>query len=171
MVKLEVISVRVPWMISPSFDFSSFFGDDEGNVNIRVICNYNTKFYEEEILKLKKIYNEDIPDEEYNRAGSKMIEINFEPICLFKIYGKNDICERYDFSSFEKYYEEDDSLNHEWNLSGICPNSGFYEVVESNLKETYGFTSPKIKHWILCGHDSCIEILAYSFEWKEIEWK
>ncbi|WP_438447653.1 hypothetical protein [Gorillibacterium sp. sgz5001074] len=170
MVKSKVIPVKVPWMISPSFDFSSFVGDDEGDVSVRVICNFNEKTYDEEISKLQKQYGEDIPDDEYNKAGSSMIEINFTPRCLFNIYGKIDGYERYDFSICDQYYYGGVSLSHEWNHSGICPNPGFYEVVDSNLNEIFGFTSPKVKHWLLCGHDSCIDVLAYSFEWKILEW-
>lgn len=169
MTKLKVVPVLIPWMISPSFDFFSFVGDDEGNVSVKVICNFNQKIRNEKILMLRQQYGENIPDEEYNKAGSSMIRINFYPRYLFNIYSKVNGYERYDFSIFDKYYFGGASIDDEWNNTGICPNPGFYEVVEPKLKEMFGFTSPKVKHWLLCGHDSFIDILACSFEWEEVD--
>ncbi|MBY0086415.1 hypothetical protein HP567_024850 [Brevibacillus sp. M2.1A] len=170
MIKMKVVPVKVPWMISPSHDFASFIGYENREVSVQVMCGYNTKHYDKVIANLELKYGGDIPDEEYNKAGSVIIEIKFTPICLFNIYGKMDGYERYDFSIFDSYYYGGLSIGDEWNKTDICPNPGFYEVVESNLKETFGFISPRVKHWVLRGHDSCIDVLAYSFEWKEVEW-
>ena len=81
-----------------------------------------------------------------------------------------DNYERDDFSIMDPYYNGKLSLSEDWNKTGLCPNPGFYEVVDSELKKTFGFASPKVKHWVLRGHDSSIDVLAYSFEWKEIAW-
>ncbi|MGG4455516.1 hypothetical protein [Brevibacillus porteri] len=169
MAKMKVTPVKVPWMISPSHDFASFHGYEDQEVKVQVMCGYNNKHYDKVISKLQKQYGDDIPDEEYNKAGSVIIEIKFKPICLFNRYGKMDGYERYDFSIFDPYYYGELSLSDEWDKTDVCPNPGFYEVFESNLKETYGFTNTKVKHWVLCAHDSNIDVLAYSYEWKEID--
>ena len=170
MSKMKIMPVKVPWMISPSHDFAKFIGYEDREVRVQVMCGYNKNYYDKVISKLEQQYGGAIPDEEYNKAGSVIIEINFKPICLFNIYGKMEGYEKYDFSIFDPYYYGGLSLSEEWNKTDVCPNPGFYEVVESNLKENYGFIAPRVKHWVLCGHDSCIDVLAYSFEWKEIGW-
>ncbi|WP_374017322.1 hypothetical protein ABU162_24655 [Paenibacillus thiaminolyticus] len=170
MSKMKIMPVKVPWMISPSHDFSNFIGNEDREVRVQVMCGYNKKHYDNVISKLHQQYGSEIPDEEYNKAGSVIIEIKFMPICLFNIYGKIEGHERYDSSILDPYYFGGLSLSDEWNKTDTCPNPGFYEVIDSNIKENFGFRSPKVKHWVLCGHDSCIDVLAYSFEWKEVGW-
>lgn len=170
MNKMKLVPVEVPWRISPEYDFSYFNGYENREVSVEVLCEYNRKEWDKEIFKLKQKYGDNIPDEEYNKAGYKIIQIKFTPICLFNIYGKMDGYERYDLSSFDAYFDGRLSQGKEWNETGICPMPGFYEVVESKLKEEFGFNASKVKHWVLRGHDSCIDILAYSFEWREVDW-
>ncbi|NRS16378.1 hypothetical protein HP398_08030 [Brevibacillus sp. HB1.4B] len=170
MSQMKVVPVGVPWMISPSHDFASFTGYEDREVSVEVMCGYNKKRYDEVMTKLHEQYGDDIPDDEYNKAGNAMIKITFKAIGLFTKYGKMYGYERYDFSMLDPYYDGSLSISDEWNETDVCPNPGFYEVVESNVKEAFGFTSPRVKHWVLCAHDSCIDVLAYSFEWEEIEW-
>ncbi|QDS35376.1 hypothetical protein [Brevibacillus brevis] len=40
-------------------------------------------------------------------------------------------------------------MRDEWDKTDVCPNPGFYDVVESTVKEAFGFTSPRVKHWVL----------------------
>jgi hypothetical protein len=170
MNKMKVVPVQVPWMISPSHDFAGFVGHESEAVRIQMMCGYNARRYEQAISKLELQYGGDIPDEEFNKAGSVIIEVTFTPVFLFNIYANMNGYERYDLSIVNPYYNGELSLADEWNQTDICPNPGFYEVVHSELKEAYGFTSSKVKHWVLRGHDSSIDVLAYSFEWKEIDW-
>ncbi|EJL32670.1 hypothetical protein [Brevibacillus sp. BC25] len=170
MTKMKVAPVKVPWMISSSHDFASFTGYEEREVSVEMMCGFNKKRYEEVMTKLQDQYGDDIPDDEYNKAGNAIIKITFQPICLFTMYGKMEGYERYDFSMLDPYYDGRLSLGDEWDKTDICPNPGFYEVVESTVKEAFGFTSSRVKHWVLCAHDSCIDVLAYSFEWEEVEW-
>ena|GEM_PF-5283172 len=169
MNKMKVVPVRVPWMISPSHDFAGFAGYEAKEVKVQALCGYNAVYFEKVIAELEQQYGEAIPDEEYNKAGSVMIEIKFTPIYLFNFYGKTENTEKYDFSILDPYYYGGLSLSEEWNKTGICPNPGFYEVPDSGLKEAFGFTAPKVKHWVLCGHDSCIDVLARTFKWREID--
>lgn len=170
MLKMELQPVEVPWMISPSHDFSCFTGIENREVKVQVMVGYNNQYFEKVMSRLNEVYGEDIPDKEYNRAGNGMIEIKFTPICVFNIYGKVEGYEKYDFSKVNKYYTGEASLSHEWDTTNICPDPGFYEIKKSTIKENYGYNSSKVKHWVLCGHDSCIDILAYSFEWRTLEW-
>ncbi|MGF9908609.1 hypothetical protein [Brevibacillus porteri] len=170
MSQMKVVPVEVPWMISPSQDFVGFTGYEEREVSVEVMCGYNKKRCDEVMTMLHEQYGDDIPDDEYNKAGNLIIKITFQPICLFTMYGKKEGYERYDFSMLDQYYDGRLSLGDEWDKTDVCPNPGFYEVVESKVKEAFGFTSSKVKHLVLCAHDSCIDVLAYSFEWEEVEW-
>ncbi|WP_028591334.1 hypothetical protein [Paenibacillus massiliensis] len=168
MRRMAVTPMQVPWMISPSYDFATYRGDDRQEVRVQMMCGYSSKHFEKIISELSLQYHGDIPDEEYNNAGSALVEITFAPVLLFSVYSKLREWERYDYSYFEPYTRGERSLREEWNYTGMCPNPGFYEVINSPLRAVYGFTSPKIRHWVLSAHDSYIDVLAHSFAWQEV---
>ncbi|MEK3788372.1 hypothetical protein [Paenibacillus sp. FSL K6-1230] len=168
MRRMAVTPVQVPWMISPSYDFATYRGDDQQEVAIQMMCGYSSKHFEKTLSELSLQYDGDIPDEGYNKAGNALVEITFAPVLLFSVYSKLREWERYDYSYFEPYTRGERSLQEEWNFTGMCPNPGFYEVIDSPLGAVYGFSSPKIRHWVLSAHDSYIDVLAHSFEWQEI---
>lgn len=160
--------VKVPWTISVSDEFIGFFGNEE-TVNLRIACQYSPRVREEIIYSLEKKYDENIPDELYNSAGSTIIEVKFKPIYFFGQHIKMEGHEKYDFSSLDSYYFSDLSVTEKWNTSNICPDPHFYEVLESNLKEYVGIKAERVRHWLLVSHDSYIDILADGFEWTEIK--
>ncbi|WP_409177868.1 hypothetical protein [Brevibacillus fortis] len=114
MSQMKVVFVKVPWMISPSHDFASFTGYGDREVSVEVLCGFNKKRYDEVMSKLQEQYGDDIPDDEYNKAGNAIIKITFQPICLFTMYGKMEGYERYDFSMLDQYYDGRLSLGDEW---------------------------------------------------------
>ncbi|MDC0764823.1 hypothetical protein POF51_29310 [Brevibacillus sp. AG] len=56
MSQMKVVSVEVPWMISPSHDFASFSGYEDREVSVEVMCGYNKKRYDEVMTKLHEQY-------------------------------------------------------------------------------------------------------------------
>lgn len=168
MNKLIVKPVEVPWMISVSDEFIGFSGNEE-TVNLRIACQYSPKIREGIISGIGKKYGKNIPDELYNSAGSAIIEVKFKPIYFFSQWVKVEGYEKFDFSCLDPYYFGDLSITNEWNVTNICPDPNFYEVVESNLKEYLGIKAERVKHWLLSSHDSYINILADGFEWNAIK--
>lgn len=168
MKKMKTQPIQVPWMISASSEFVEFVGNEE-EVKINVFCHYSPRVCEEVVLNLEKYYGENVPDEIYNMAGYATVEIKFTELYFFSQYAKREEYEKYDFSAVDPYYFGQMSLKDIWNETNICPNPGFYEVIESNLKDKLDIRSENLRHWLLSSHDAYIDILAKSFEWKEVK--
>lgn len=53
-----------------------------------------------------------------------------------------------------------------WKTTGLCPDSGMYEVRESQWLRDLGLDPGAWHHYILLGHDEYIEVIATKFEWQ-----
>ncbi|WCM60079.1 hypothetical protein [Paenibacillus polymyxa] len=168
MEKQILYPVEVPWQISPSHDFIEFIGE-ESEVKIKFLINYNAKTREREINHLCKQYGDEekIPDEIWNRIGHAIIEINFAQVHFFsktvsqQEFGLLDP-EKFDLSQIASL---DGAL---WNETNICPDPSFYEVINSNLKNSLGIDSLSVRHWLILGHDVFLNILAPTFNWEVV---
>lgn len=167
MNKLKLRSVSVPWKLSSSHEFIEYTGiEDEARITL--LSHYSPQIREKILNDLGTQYGsqDNIPDELWNKAGYSVIEIKFTPIYLFSLntphqdYGVLDV-ERYDFSGVAQ--------NDDWDETNYCPDPGFYEVVNSDLKMKLGSTSDKVHHWIVLGHNVYFDILAMSFNWMELD--
>lgn len=61
-----------------------------------------------------------------------------------------------------------------WRETGICPRSDFYLATVSpwldSVRKKAGVAHPALRHFLLAGRDSYIEILATGFAWREWMW-
>lgn len=93
-------------------------------------------------------------------AACRFFNFNFEEqhydAFLIKAPSGVFVADTYDWKNEEPFYRE----------TGICPNSGFYEVENTGwFEERSIYTKLKekgFKHYILLGYDSYLEILANS---------
>jgi hypothetical protein len=57
-------------------------------------------------------------------------------------------------------------VDSHWRASGLCPDSGMYEVLKSKWISELELDSTQWHHYILLGHDEYIEVVARSFQWQ-----
>lgn len=80
--------------------------------------------------------------------------------------------DEYDFSKLSHQIQRGQQIEdwlrdfqNEWLHSGICPNPKMYEVKDSFwLREVAG-ESKEVGHYLLCGHDAHVEVVAKDWEW------
>ena len=95
------------------------------------------------------------------------------PIC--PIYSFENL---YDFSGVVGYYipgrssytKAEEQLHSAWRNTGICPQPGFYEVLNSELMNKLEVKSPPAHHWLLEGHDTYSDIVGLSYQWSIVPW-
>lgn len=173
MDKMKIVPVKVPWMISPSYEIEKYYGGINF-INISLNC-FNSKEQQNKMIsKLNNLYNNNIPDEIWNKIGYMFIELHFEPINYFGIfYPQKEVFELnkeiYDTSLLEPYYDGTLDFHDIWNKKKFCPNPKIYEVENSILKKNLSINNNTIKHWLIVGHDEEIHILSKSFTWRKIE--
>lgn len=173
MNKMKIIPVKVPWMISPSYEIEEYSGGISF-VNIFLYCLNSKEQQNKEIEKLNKLYNNNIPEEIWNEVGYMNIELHFESVNYFaiiypqqEVFGLNE--EKYDMSMVEPYYDGSLDLEEIWSEEGFCPNPKMYEVENSILKKTLNITDDSVKHWLITGHEEEVHILSKDYVWKKIE--
>jgi hypothetical protein len=59
-----------------------------------------------------------------------------------------------------------DARANRWEATGVSPDSHFYRIIGSNWVDDY---CGQPGHFLLCGHDAFVEVLASGYEWSEIE--
>jgi hypothetical protein len=57
-----------------------------------------------------------------------------------------------------------------WQQTGLCPDPRFYMATESPWLSSVGLTHLALRHFVLAGRDSYIEVLASRFSWREWMW-
>ena len=169
MKKLRVQSTQVPWRIYAAYDAINFQGDPEsGNVKIQLICHYSEKCMNQKREELKAIHGDELSDEQYNSIGHTVISLNFSGVPLFSqsniIMGK----ELYDYRELEHWFKCSSDMFDEWNKTDICPVSGFYEVVDNDLKEVLGMNWQNLKHFSIITQSQYYNIFAKEFDWCEV---
>ena len=51
----------------------------------------------------------------------------------------------------------------QWQSTGLSPDPRFYEIIGSKWRNSY---SPRLRHFLVCGADIFLEILALDFSWQ-----
>jgi hypothetical protein len=61
-----------------------------------------------------------------------------------------------------------------WRETGLCPDPSFYVATASpwldSVNQQFGMAHLSLRHFLLAGRDSYIEILAKRFSWREWLW-
>ena len=176
-VKNRLRSIEVPWQVSPSEAVIGFAGK-ESEACIRVLGFFGPKALEDTRQQLINHYGPDVPDDLWNRAGYKSVSINFDSVSAFCMRAPQKPYEllnenNYDFSGIKLHYNSSISFSEwsaefdrQWSETGVCPDSRFYEVLDSEWMRKLGIQSPAIRHWILLGHDAYFEMIGRSFQYK-----
>ncbi|POE08112.1 hypothetical protein BV921_17175 [Pectobacterium odoriferum] len=104
---------------------------------------------------------DDLKNEKYRE-----IEFHFFAVAELKCITLNFFDFNHD--SYKIQDAIDDEINH-WETTGINPNPHFYQVINSEiLREKGSIYDPnnrlKLKHYLILGYDSYIEIIASKYE-------
>ena len=156
--KPKLISVKVPWQISPSSAcLRSLSSIDDESQKIPTLVTFIVNF---------------------ESTADKIIELEFVTGLWAKIYtsySEEHIFDpsKYDWSPFQtKYIKSEqtiDEFRQKWKQTGTCPDPKMYEVENSHwLKEIQNYRN-NLKHYFILGNDSYIEVIASAFQWKEVE--
>ncbi|APW61147.1 hypothetical protein BSF38_02651 [Paludisphaera borealis] len=52
-----------------------------------------------------------------------------------------------------------------WRQTGLCPDPGVYSIEFSDWLRILSPKADDFKHFMICGHDSYIEVVARTFSW------
>jgi hypothetical protein len=151
--------IPVPWAISPSISNLVITIEEDGDVVVS-----------------GNVYSISTDDESNIIFEDKRVLITFKSgqwLRTYPLIDQEDLknhgfvnAVEFDSNNPELYLE---NFKLNWRKSMICPDSGVYEVDNSDwLKQTNG-VEWKLKHFVCEGHDFWFELLAKGFTWQFID--
>lgn len=169
MKKIKLAPVKISWGINPADDFLEYSGN-ESEMQIILPIIYSPEEINNTIAKLNNIYNDNIPAQIMNRIGLGIVEIKFSNVYYFDkciLQNNTGLLDEniYEFIDIPTITDSN-SYNIIWKKKNICPDPGFYKVIDSKLKIDLNIKSKKIEHWVISGYNTYFNIIAKSFDWN-----
>ena len=142
--------VRAPWALSVS-------------MAILKLCHV-----EEEWTCCVDSWGHEIPnDEEYQNPVR--IRISFRNGCASRL---TPITDRYWFEALGRVEgdipSDRDDFRVKWRADGICPDPQMYEIINSAWVASFAGKLQPVRHWIICGCESYVEVLAEDWTWEKL---
>ncbi|AFI88284.1 hypothetical protein EXT68_22640 [Pectobacterium parmentieri] len=108
--------------------------------------------------------------DDFKNDTYREVELHFLTVAELKCITLNFFDFNYD--NFKIQDEVDDTINH-WQENGVNPNPHFYQIINSDiLKSRRIIYDPKnrlnLKHYLIIGCDSYVEVIASKYEIKYI---
>lgn len=150
--KPKLIPIRVPWQVSPSVPALELFVS-EVEAPTRVSANVN--FLNDGFGRMERVVV----------SFGRSVHARFMPSWSDKeVVREVD----YDWSAVPAHSgvadPNENPFLQRWREQGTCPDSGFYEVGNSNWLLEVNTRRP-LRHFLILGHDAYIEVLAKDWEW------
>ncbi|MCG8707915.1 hypothetical protein JHU04_001113 [Brenneria sp. 4F2] len=106
--------------------------------------------------------------DDYQSGAYREIELHFMTVAELKCTTLNFFDVNYD--NFELQHEVNDVIGF-WEERGISPNPHFYQIINSNVLTSRGDLYDannrlNLKHFLIIGYDSYVEIIASNYEIK-----
>jgi hypothetical protein len=148
----NLLPIEVPWCISPSISHLTIYGEEDGNT---VICANTYSVLDK------------------NNFEDERVRLTFKSCSFIRTYPTfgDDLKTHGYISSFEEIVRNNPELylkefREKWIETSFCPDSGVYEVENSLwLIQVHG-NKWNLKHFIIQGHDSWVELLAEEVKWE-----
>lgn len=175
----KLLPIAVPWMIAPSrpnlkliatedeavlVQFAGFFGFEE-----------NSEFDENDQV----ILFDNVSINPSIRTGRyQMIVVNFSNVGWIRRspqYSDREVIDEslFDWSDIDGKKSDEESISswhnrfmQTWGKTKICPNPSFYLIEGSDWISESDMKKWNLKHYIVLGESSSIEILAQGYEWE-----
>ena len=152
----QIECIELPWMISTSVS----------NFQMTVVENGNCQ------LLLDTFWGHNVSESQYRRVALEFSDVAATHYGVFRNDNERGGKEAFDWPNelssprnaqeFQDWFE---AKAAKWESTGICPDPNFYRVTGSQWIAEY-FEQPE--HFLLCGCDAFIEILALKFSWSEV---
>lgn len=151
-------SVEVPWMISTSVS----------NINISAVENGECR------LLVDTFWGRHCAEAQYRRVAIDFLQVAAIYYSVFRSDNEYGGRGPIDWSKVQATKPTTDveldawlySKAKRWETTGVSPDAHFYRIVGSKWVDEY-FGQPQ--HFLLCGHDAFVEVLAGGYEWSQIE--
>lgn len=156
MGKPKLTPCKVPWMVSPSSGVTLTHTDTDVAPDCTVIFG-GSRLTEDNMLDQRRI------------------EIVFEKCWHARVapkYDNGDLDEEgFDCSDLGDGSEDNWERNRDlWRKTGICPDPGFYQVAYSPWINSLFECVEGEKHYVICGRDGYVELIALGYAWRESMW-
>lgn len=154
MPRPKLIPMSVPWQVSPSVSRLRL-SVSESEEPTRVWANAN--FLEKGGAHSKRIVVS------FGRALHARFSPSWSDV---EVIPETD----FDWSGVPELDVEDlgspqSAFERKWIAANECPDSGFYEVLDSSwISDVNGRVS--LRHFLIVGHDAFVQVLADGWEWE-----
>lgn len=180
----KLVAMKIPWSIAPSTPCLRLIANENGEVKIILVAFFkaNEKYANTQIVGHDKILVREKPDInnqiDYEKSLYQQIEITCTKSFWSKMspaYSEGQVIEesKFDWSGVEgrirdgvdpaKWLKE---FQEKWVTTGICPDPGFYEVINSGWLQETDAIKYGLKHFLIVGEDSYIEIICDEWSWR-----
>lgn len=185
----KLLPMPVPWMISPSKPNLKLIVTEDEKAQVQFVGFFgfekNIEVDEKDKDQILLFDNVGIyPNIKFGRY--QMISMNFSNIGWIKRtpqYSEREVVDEtiFDWSDVggRKLAQEDiaawrNKFMQTWSAERVCPNPSFYLVENSDWISQSEMKKWGLKHYLILGESSSIEILAQAYDWDSkgsmIEW-
>lgn len=182
-----LIPLEVPWEISPSVSFLRLYAS-ECPMDKPTLAKFIANFYLEAPLVSRLLPSDSIPEivtasTVKNSAGCGEFQVAFDRGIWCRITPSHSDSQvvneaAYDWSRVPGRWDGNQDVDEWknnfhllWQRSGLCPDPRCYKVDNSIwLRETGAGEDRLVKwnHYLLMGHDACVEVIAKGWSWERI---
>ncbi|GAA4800310.1 hypothetical protein [Lysobacter hankyongensis] len=174
----KIIPVSFPWMVSPSTPMLRLIVDENGDCLVRFVGFFlNESKQNADSINVVDAYDGLTIDPEDKCGSYQLISLSFLDAGWSRRSPQHSDRQVVDESLFDWSQIEgqikagEDAVSWQarfrskWNETGVCPDSSVYIVEDSEWAKEVGSGRYEMKHYLILGESSYVEVLAKDFRW------